>query len=173
MVVSVVVVWVMAVVVGIDVPGMLGMPVPEKKAKDTPDREYCGDLAEQYSVEPGSRALRGEVPPIQKHGGQPGLEKEAFELAEAELSGIVQVGPGKFVILRCEGRTEPVAVEFERVREEIHANIYQKKLWVAMGDRFDELQREAAVDNILAGTTRSPKRPAPAQQATRPRPPIR
>ena len=144
-----------------------------QKAKDNPGREYFGELAEQYSVEPGSRALRGEVPPIQQHGGQPGLEKEAFSLAEGELSAIVQVGPGKFVILRCEGRTKPVDIGFEQVREEIHAEIYQKKLWLAMGDRFESLQREAAVDNILAGTTRSPKRPAQVQQAARPATPIR
>ena len=144
-----------------------------QKAKDNPSREYFGELAEQYSVEPGSRALRGEVPPIQKHGGQPNLEKEAFLLAEGELSGIVMVGPSKFVILRCEGLTKPVDVNFEQVREQIHAEIYQKKLWLAMGDHFENLQREAAVDNILAGTTRSPKRPAPVQQAARPTTPIR
>jgi parvulin-like peptidyl-prolyl isomerase len=139
-----------------------------QKAKDNSSREYFGELAEQYSVEPGSRALRGEVPPIQKHGGQPELEKEAFLLAEGELSGIVMVGPSKFVILRCEGRTKPIDVGFEQVRAEIHAEIYQKKLWLAMGDHFETLQREAAVDNILAGTTRSPKRSAPVRQAARP-----
>ena len=139
-----------------------------QKAKDNPDREYFGDLADQYSVELGSRALRGEVPPIQRHGGQPGLEKEAFSLAEGELSGIVQVGPGKFVILRCEARTKPVDVDFSHVREEIHADIHQKKLWLAMADHFENLQQKAAVDNILAGTTRSPKRAAGVQQASRP-----
>ena len=144
-----------------------------QKAKDNPSREYFGDLAEQYSVEPGSRALRGEVPPIQRHGGQPGLEKEAFSLAAGELSGIVQVGPGKFVILRCEGATKPIDVDFGQVREEIRAEIFQKKLWLAMGDHFEKLQRQASVDNILAGTTRSPKRADPVQQAARPTAPRR
>ena len=144
-----------------------------QKAKDNPSRKYFGDLAEQYSVEPGSRALRGEVPPIQKHGGQPNLEKEAFSLAEGELSGIVMVGHSKFVILRCEGRTKPIDVGFEQVREAIHADIHQKKLRVAMADRFEKLQQEAAVDNILTGTTRSPKRDAPVRQAVRPTTPTR
>ena len=144
-----------------------------QKAKDNPSPEYFGDLAEQYSVETGSRALRGEVPPIQQHGGQPGLEKEAFSLAEGELSGIVMVGPSRFVILRCQGRTKPVDVDFERVREAIHAQIYQRKLWSAMADHFENLQRKASVDNILAGTTRSPKRSSPVQQAARPTAPIR
>ncbi len=144
-----------------------------KKAKDNPSRDYFGDLAEEYSEETGSRALRGEVPPIQKHGGQPVLEKEAFQLAEGELSGVIQVGTGQFVILRCEGRTNPVPVEFAKVREAIHADIHQKKLWLAMADRFEQLQRDAAVDNVLAGTTRSPKRSPAVQQASRPAAKIR
>ena len=69
--------------------------------------EYFGKLAAQYSVEPGSQALQGEVPPIRRHGGQPILEEEAFKLQPGELSGVIQV-EDKFVILRCEGRTEPV-----------------------------------------------------------------
>ena len=71
--------------------------------------ENFGDLAAQYSIEPGSQALRGEVPPIKKYGGQPDLEKEAFALQPGELSGIIQVGD-KFILLRCEGYTKPVAV---------------------------------------------------------------
>ncbi len=144
-----------------------------KMAKENPSRDHFGDLAEEYSEEPGSRALRGEVPPIQKHGGQPVLEKEAFSLAEGELSGILQVGQDKFVIMRCEGRTEPVPVEFAKVRDGIYANIHQRKLWGAMGEHFEKLQRDAAVDNILAGTTRSPRRSAPVQQASRPTTPTR
>ena len=79
------------------------------KARDNPSMDFFGDLAEQYSVEPQSKALRGEVPPIRRNGGQPQLESVAFDLAPNELSGIVQMGD-KFVILKCEGRTEPVKV---------------------------------------------------------------
>ena len=43
-------------------------------------QKLLGIFAEQYSVDPTSKALRGEVPPIQKYSGQPALEREAFAL---------------------------------------------------------------------------------------------
>ncbi|MGD9636678.1 MAG: peptidylprolyl isomerase, partial [Pirellulales bacterium] len=39
------------------------------KARQNPTIEFFSDLAEQYSIEPQSKALRGEVPPIRKNGG--------------------------------------------------------------------------------------------------------
>ncbi|MCC7474757.1 MAG: peptidylprolyl isomerase, partial [Pirellulales bacterium] len=79
------------------------------KARQNDSMDYFGDLAAEYSVEPTSKSLRGEVPPIRLHGGQPQLEEVAFELQPNELSGIVQIGE-RFIILKCEGRTKPVEV---------------------------------------------------------------
>src|SRR5690606_15777755 len=96
-----------------------------EKARANNTRENFGDLAQQYSVEASSRSLRGEVKPIQKHGGQPLLEKEAFSLQPGELSGIVQVAD-KFVILRCDGYTEPVKVTFDEVRPMLFEDLREK-----------------------------------------------
>jgi parvulin-like peptidyl-prolyl isomerase len=133
--------------------------------------EHFGDLAEEYSVEPTSRALRGEVPPIQMHGGQPTLEERAFALEKGELSDIIQVGPEQYVILLCLGRTEPTAkIDFAAVKKYIYEDIYEKKQRVAMADTFDELQRTATIDNYLAGTVHSPPQTAKVQTAAQPRP---
>ena len=118
--------------------------------------EAFGELAAQYSVEPGSQAMNGEVPPIKKHGGQPELEKEAFALKPGELSGLIQVGD-KFVLLRCEGRTKPTNIDFATVRDEIYKDLHEKKLRLAMAEHFETLQQASTVDNYLAGTSRSPK----------------
>ena len=118
--------------------------------------EYFGKLAAQYSVEPGSQALQGEVPPIRKNGGQPTLEKEAFQLKPGELSGVIQVGD-KYIILRCEGRTEPERFSFASVRNEIYHDLHEKKLRLAMTDRFEAMQEAAIIDNYLANTSHSPK----------------
>ncbi len=120
---------------------------------------YFGELAAQYSDEPGGRALRGEVPPIQKHGGQPLLEQEAFSLKPGELSGVIQVG-STYVILFCLGRTEPTGVTFEDVRQEVYRHIYEKRQRLAMAKYFQQLQKRATIDNYLAGTSQSPKKPA-------------
>lgn len=114
--------------------------------------EYFGELAHQYSIEPASKANYGEVPPIQKHGGRPELEKEAFNLQRGELSKVVQVGE-HWVILYCLGRTEPVVTDFDAVKEELHNMILEKKLRLAMGTKFQDLRTEAQIDNFLAGTS--------------------
>lgn len=127
-------------------------------AQKKPTPEYFGDLAEQYSVEPSSRALRGEVPPLQRYGGQKQLEDVAFSLAPGELSSIVQTGPELYVILLSLGTTEPVHVEFTDVRDEIYKDVYDKKQRLAMAEYFQNLQDAATIDNFLAGTSHSPQK---------------
>lgn len=126
-----------------------------EKARGNTSLDYFGDLAEEYSVEPTSKALRGEVPPIRMHGGQTQLESVAFKLQTGELSGIVQVGD-KFVILKCEGRTKPVEVNPDAVRDVLHQDIYEKKLRVAMADRYEKIRAQSRIDNYLAGTSHAP-----------------
>lgn len=119
--------------------------------------ETFGRLASQYSIEPGSRANEGEVPPIKKWGGQPVLEREAFALKPGELSSIIQADD-KYIILLCEGFTESVGVDFAAVRDVLLEDIREKKLRLAMAEYFDQLQENATIDNFLAGTSHSPKR---------------
>jgi parvulin-like peptidyl-prolyl isomerase len=128
------------------------------KAQQNPTPEFFGDLAEQYSVEPTSRALRGEVPPLERYGGQKKLEDAAFSLAPGELSSIVQTGPELYVILLSLGMTDAVQVEFAEVRDEIYKDVYEKKQRLAMAEYFQSLQESATIDNFLAGTSRSPQK---------------
>jgi len=119
--------------------------------------ENFGRLAAQFSIEPGSRANEGEVPPIKRWGGQPVLEREAFSLKPGELSSIIQADD-KYVILLCEGFTEPIGVDMASVRNLLVEDIREKKLRLAMANYFDELKENATIDNFLAGTSHSPKR---------------
>jgi parvulin-like peptidyl-prolyl isomerase len=127
------------------------------KARENDSMEFFGDLAEEYSVEPTSKSLRGEVPPIRRFGGQPQLEDVAFELKPGELSGIIQIG-NQFVILKCEGRTEPVQVSAQEVQQILYDDIFEKKLRMAMSSKFEEIRSHARIDNYLAGTSQSPDR---------------
>jgi parvulin-like peptidyl-prolyl isomerase len=127
------------------------------KARQNPSMGYFGDLAAEYSIEPTSKALRGEVPPIRRYGGQPQLEDVAFELADGELSGIIQLGDS-YVILKCEGRTEPVEVNLQDVQDILYQDIFEKKIRIAMNKKFDEIRDSARIDNYLAGTSQSPDR---------------
>jgi len=135
-----------------------------EKARGKISVENFGDLASEYSIEAGSRSLRGEVPPIQKHGGQPLLEEEAFSLSkENPLSGIIQVG-GTYVILFYEARTNPIDTDFNEVRDLIYRDIHEKKLRLAMARAFDNLKDGSHVDNFLTGDIKSAKKALPPQQ---------
>lgn len=125
-------------------------------ARKNPTEKAFGDLAAEYSIEPSTKSLRGEIPPIRRHSGRESLEEEAFALTQpGQLSGIVQVAD-KFIILRYLGRTEPLDVDFAAVRQILYQDIYEKKLRMAMGERFKELQSSARIENLLTGKTQSP-----------------
>lgn len=122
------------------------------QASFNPTAEFFGKLANQYSIEPASRNNYGEVPPIQKHGRTPELEKEAFSLQTGEISKVTQVGE-YWITMFCLGRTAPVVTDFDAVKDELHKNILEKKLHLAMTEAFRSLRQEAQIDNFLAGTS--------------------
>lgn len=115
---------------------------------------FFGQLAEQYSIEPVSRSNSGRIPPIRRHGGQPLVEEEAFQLKPSELSSIIATG-NRFILLRCLGRTTPVVQEMRAVRTLLYEDIKEKKLRIAMANEFGRLQNSAQIDNFLANTTQS------------------
>ena len=133
------------------------------KARRNQSPEYFGELAEQYSIEPTSKALRGEVPPIGRFGGQPQLEEVAFNLEPGQLSGIVQVGD-KFIVLRCEGRTERIDVHQADVQDILRKDILEKKMRLAMAEKFETIRENSRVDNYLAGTSHAPPAKSPGSQ---------
>jgi parvulin-like peptidyl-prolyl isomerase len=136
-------------------------------ARQNPTPERIGDLAEQYSVDPTSRTLRGEVPPIQRYGGQPALERQAFSLKAGELSGIVQIAD-RFMVILCEGYTEASQVKFAEVRSELYDDLHEKKQRIEMSRYFSHLREAATIDNFLAGTSQSPSRPSAGGPAGQP-----
>ncbi|MCE9553753.1 MAG: peptidylprolyl isomerase [Planctomycetes bacterium] len=131
-------------------------------ARRDPSLENFGRLAAEYSVEPGSKALDGQVPPIQMHGGQPALEKEAFGMKPGEISGVIALAD-KFVILFCEGRTKPVVVEMAEVAKELQSDLHEKKFRVAMAQEFERLQEAAEVENML--DPKASHHPSPKDEA--------
>jgi parvulin-like peptidyl-prolyl isomerase len=130
-------------------------------ARQNPTAEHIATLAETYSADPTTRSLRGEVPPIQRWGGQPTLEREAFALKPGELSGVVQVAD-RFMVIFCEGFTEAAKVSFAEVRNELYDDIFEKKQRIEMGRHFTHLRESATIDNFVAGTSQSPTQAARA-----------
>jgi len=136
-------------------------------ARQKPDAEHFGELAEKHSIEASTRGLRGQAPPIHRHGERPKLEEAAFRLKPGEISEVVQLDVDKYVILFCEGYTTPQKVEFAAVRDLISQDIYEKKLRKAMADCFQRLQDEAVISNYLAAVSQSPKTRSEARVSTK------
>ena len=116
------------------------------------NREYFGELAHQYSIDPASMSNYGVVPPIQRHGGRLELEKEAFDLAPGEISKVVQLGDS-WITMFCLGRTEPVVTDLDAVRQDLSEDILEKKMRIAMAEAFRRLRDHAQIDNFLKGTS--------------------
>lgn len=125
-------------------------------ASAKPTEDYFGQLAKQYSIEPASQNNNGQVPPIQRHSGRPELEEEAFSLKAGEISKVVQVGQ-YYIILYCQGLTQPAVTEFAAVKDYLHQDILEKKTRLAMEDEFLSLRGDAQIDNFLAGTSQTGK----------------
>lgn len=136
-----------------------------KMARDNQSVENFGNLAEAYSEEPISQYNRGEVPPIGRFSGRPNLEQAAFALQQGELSQIVNEGP-KWIILYCLGRTKPVVSEMDSVKEELYKELYERKAYMLMGNRMQQIVDGADIDNFLTETTQYSKKSIEAVRAS-------
>lgn len=125
-----------------------------EKAKSNPDD--FESMARELSVEPNSRALGGTVPPIRKNSGaHEEIRKAAFEMkTPGEISGIIQVDVSQYVILKYEGRTEPVEHDIKDVKAQLNAQLEEREVAKLLGETFEKIQSAARVDNYLTGESR-------------------
>jgi foldase protein PrsA len=123
-------------------------------------------LAQEFSVDPSSRALGGVVPPIPRHSGSEELEKVAFKLRKGDISEVVQVDLNRYIILKCEGRTVPTVTEMTPDIEQILVNeLREEKTQTAMAAVFERIKSEARVDNIITGVSTGGDRKAAGKAA--------
>lgn len=116
-------------------------------------------LAQKYSIDPNSRALGGTIPPIPRYSGNDALEVAAFKLQPGEISGIVEIQSGRYAILKCEGRTEPVTNNIEEVRDSLYEELFESRTQQSVAEVFKKLKDNAKVDNFLTQTSTGPDRP--------------
>lgn len=133
-----------------------------EKARKNPDE--FERMARDLSVEPNSRALGGTVPPIRKNSGaHEEIRKAAFAMKEpGEISGIIQVEASQYVILKYEGRTEPVEHDPKDVEAQLHAELEEREVARLLGETFQKIQGAARIDNYLTGETKGPVKQASA-----------
>ena len=128
------------------------------------DPENFDKLAREHSADANTRSLGGVIPPIRMHGGSPNVEAEAFRLKTGEVSAVVQVTEGEYVILKCEGRTEPVVTDIHDVWEDLMAAQKEELVQQAVAETFDGIKAKSEVINYLTGETIAPVRTASATE---------
>uniref|UniRef100_A0A7C4QTG4 peptidylprolyl isomerase n=1 Tax=Schlesneria paludicola TaxID=360056 RepID=A0A7C4QTG4_9PLAN len=134
----------------------------EKCSKDPDNFEK---FAQEYSIDTNSRALGGTIPPIPRYSGNDALESAAFKLKEGEISGLIEISTGTYAILKCEGQTEPAKISFEDVRDSLYEELLEQKTQQSVAKVFENLKKNAKVDNFLTQTSTGPNRPFAAQPA--------
>lgn len=126
------------------------------KVNENPDE--FENYARDYSIETNSRSLGGTVPPIRRYSGaHEEIRKAAFNMTEVgKPSGIIQVGVNQYVILKFEGRTEPIEHDPKDVQAQLHEELVEREVQRLVAETFESLKESARVDNYLTGETKSP-----------------
>lgn len=132
-----------------------------QKAKEDP--ENFEKYVQEFSIDQASKSLDGTIPPIPRHSGSPNVEATAFKLKPGEVSAIVQLDNAaqRYVILKCEGHTDPVVRELDKqVQAELEDQIKREKIQEQVALVFDNLKKETRVDNFYAGTSTGGMKPS-------------
>lgn len=127
------------------------------------DPEGFEEMAAKKSIDPSSRALGGQIPPIARFNGNTNLENCAFKLKMNEISAVIEVAPSRFVILKCEGRTEPAVEDMELVKEQLYEDLKETKIQANVATMFEKLKNKTIVDNYLTGATNRQEGAAPGK----------
>ena len=121
----------------------------------------------RYSIDAGSRALGGAIPPIPRFSGNPlsePIEKTAFKLKAGEVSTVIQSGQ-QFVIIKSEGHTEQVVESIAEVQDQLYADLKEEKTQHAVAETFDRIRETAKIDNYLTSSTTGGQKRTPAASA--------
>ncbi len=105
-------------------------------------------LARKYSIDGNSASLGGLIQPIRRHIGDPNVEKAAFSMNDGDISPVIEVH-NQFVVLKCEGRTQPAGLKKEEVRGRLEEFVRDRKLRTVAADVFKRLQDESQVVNVF------------------------
>ncbi|MCA8991934.1 MAG: peptidylprolyl isomerase [Planctomycetaceae bacterium] len=114
-------------------------------------------IAREFSADPNSRPLGGVFPPIRRHGGSKALEDAAFKLKVGEISPVVQLEQNQYVILKCEGLTEPVVTDIKVVWNDLYNQLVEEKTQQSVAEVFKGLEERAQVTNYLTRQTTGPQ----------------
>ena len=129
------------------------------------DPDQFEEMATKRSIDQGSRALGGQIPPIARFNGMKNLEDCAFKLRTGDISAVIEIAPSRFVILKCEGHTEFAVDDMETVKDQLYEDLKEQKIQANVAVKFEKLKSKTIVDNYLTQTTNRPDRTGTAKDS--------
>jgi peptidyl-prolyl cis-trans isomerase SurA len=105
-------------------------------------------LAQQHSVDAGTRGRGGELGELKPGGLPPAVDKVALSLKSGEVSAPVRLGD-ELIILKLVERSESQLPEFEEAKDELRNRVYMEKMNKARRSWLDGLRRTTHVDMRL------------------------
>jgi parvulin-like peptidyl-prolyl isomerase len=131
------------------------------RAAAVADPASFGELSKKNTVEPGVAAAYGVIPPIRRHLGDPHLEEVAFSLKPGQISPVVHVA-NMYYILKCEEilpqqylSSQQLAEQQTRLKDKLKEN----KLRTAAGDFFEQMKKQAQIENVLSDPQKQQQMP--------------
>ncbi|TVP83976.1 MAG: hypothetical protein EA344_07960 [Alkalicoccus sp.] len=106
------------------------------------EEEDFSELAETYSLDPGSSSSGGDLGLIRRGTRSPPFEEAAFTLKEGEISEPVE-SPFGFHIIEVTGR-EPFNEPFDEVSEQLYTSVNERHMY-QMQRKEEELIEEAEI----------------------------
>ena len=94
------------------------------------------------------------------------IEDAAFKLKPGEISALLQTRQNQYVIIKCEGHTEPIVTDVKDVWTELHATLMEEKTQQAVATIFEDLKSQAKVINYLTQESTVGARPGQLSPGT-------
>jgi hypothetical protein len=105
--------------------------------------------AQKYNADNRLAATGGKIRPINRHSSLDKVEEEAFRLQDGEVSLVMQVPEGHLILFRERLIPPQQGVEFEKVKKDLHEDIYLKKRKAEVGSLMRDLRSKAVVRDYL------------------------
>ncbi len=119
-------------------------------------------VAKHKSQDPASQPYGGLLQPIRRHLLPPNVDQTVFALKPGEISPVVELSIGQFLIFRCEQHLAPQNVDIAKVRDQLATKVKDVKTREIAEEVFSTLQSQAKIDIVFGDSAKMSQYPGVA-----------
>ena len=118
--------------------------------------EDFGIIARDNSEDVASASAKGLIQPIRMHGSYEGIEKAAFNMADGEISPVIQAG-GQYVIIKREELIPASPMKMQQVAAKLEEVIRERKLRKVANEVFQQLKDNSKLEIVWGDQAKQQK----------------